>query len=66
MSTNDLTELSSEELRAREAELREELFNLRFQHGTRQLDNTSRLPQVKREIARVLTTLRARELAAEA
>jgi large subunit ribosomal protein L29 len=63
MSTEALRELSKDELSAREQELREELFNLRFQHATRQLDNTARIPQVKKEIARVLTVLRERELA---
>ena len=60
MSTEALRELSKDELSAREQELREELFNLRFQHATRQLDNTARIPQVKKEIARVLTVLRER------
>ncbi len=63
MSARELRELSSEELRAKEAELRQELFNLRFQHATRQLENTARIPQAKREMARVLTVLRERELA---
>ncbi|MBE0618432.1 MAG: 50S ribosomal protein L29 [Proteobacteria bacterium] len=63
MSAKELRELSSEELRAREAELRQELFNLRFQHATRQLENTARIPQAKREMARVLTMLRERQLA---
>jgi large subunit ribosomal protein L29 len=63
MSAKELRELSSEELRAKEAELRQELFNLRFQHATRQLENTARIPAAKREMARVLTVLRERELA---
>jgi len=63
MSVKELRELSSEELAAREAELRQELFNLRFQHATRQLENTARLSQARREMARVLTLLRERELA---
>ncbi len=63
MSAKELRELSSEELRAKESELRQELFNLRFQHATRQLENTARIPQAKREMARVLTVLRERELA---
>jgi large subunit ribosomal protein L29 len=46
------------------AETKEELFNLRFQHVTGQLDNYSRLPQLKREVARINTELRAREIAA--
>lgn len=60
MNTRELRELSGEELSARETELRQELFNLRFQHATRQLDNTARMPAVKREIARILTVLRER------
>jgi len=62
MSLDALRDLSGEELRTKEMELREELFNLRFQHATRQLENTARIPLVKREIARVLTVLREREL----
>jgi len=54
--------LSDEELRQRERELREELFNLRFQHSLGQLTNTARISQVKREIARIKTILREREL----
>ena len=46
------------------AETKQELFNLRFQHVTGQLDNYSRLPQLKREVARINTELRAREIAA--
>jgi len=42
---------------------KEELFNLRFQHVTGQLDNYARLPQLKREVARINTELRAREIA---
>lgn len=61
MNIKDLRERSVEELRAHELELRQELFNVRFQHATRQLENTARIPQVKREIARVLTVLRGRD-----
>jgi large subunit ribosomal protein L29 len=63
MNTEQMRELSAEELLAKEEGLREEMFNLRFQHATRQLENTARLPQVKREIARVLTVLSERKLA---
>ncbi|HSH68908.1 MAG: 50S ribosomal protein L29 [Deferrisomatales bacterium] len=63
MNTEQLRELSADELLAKEEGLREEEFNLRFQHATRQLENTARLPQVKREIARVRTLLRERDLA---
>ncbi|MBV9286126.1 MAG: 50S ribosomal protein L29 [Acidimicrobiia bacterium] len=53
-----------EELENRLAEAKQELFNLRFQHVTGQLDNYSRLPQLKREVARINTILREREIAA--
>ncbi len=62
MNTKELRELTAEELRAREGELRQELFNLRFQHATRQLENTARMAQARRDMARVLTVLREREL----
>ncbi|RLA80032.1 MAG: 50S ribosomal protein L29 [Deltaproteobacteria bacterium] len=63
MKAKELRELSDEELRQRERELREELFNLRFQHSLGQLGNTARISQVKREIARIKTILREREIA---
>ena len=46
------------------AETKEELFNLRFQHVTGQLDNSARLTEVRRDVARINTELRAREIAA--
>jgi large subunit ribosomal protein L29 len=46
------------------SEAKEELFNLRFQHATGQLDNYGRLGVVRREVARIATELRAREIAA--
>ena len=46
------------------AETKEELFNLRFQHVTGQLDNNARLTDVRRDVARINTELRAREIAA--
>ena len=45
-------------------EMKEELFNLRFQHVTGQLDNYARLKQVKKDVARLFTELRSREIAA--
>ena len=45
-------------------EARAELFNLRFQMATSQLDNTARVKQVKKDIARIQTEMRARELSA--
>lgn len=62
MKARELRTLSDEELRRKEKELREELFNLRFQHTIGQLTNTARISQVKREIARIKTILREREL----
>jgi len=66
MKARDLKELSLEELQQRSRELKEELFNLKFQHGTNQLENPMRLKQTKRDIARVLTVIRQRELAKKA
>ena len=63
----DLVGLTDTDLLTELAETKEELFNLRFQNVTGQLDNPSRIKQVKKQIARVLTELRAREIeAAEA
>ncbi|MBM4339689.1 MAG: 50S ribosomal protein L29 [Deltaproteobacteria bacterium] len=58
MKTKELRLLSEGELIHKEKELHEELFNLRFQHATGQLENTTRIPQVKRDIARVKTILK--------
>ncbi len=55
-------ELDTGELETRLAETKAELFNLRFQHVTGQLDNYSRLGQLRREVARIHTLLRAREI----
>jgi len=60
----EIRELSDEELLARLGETKQELFNLRFQNVTGQLDNSSRLTVVKRDVARILTVLREREIAA--
>ena len=59
-----LTDLGDTDLIERLDEAKEELFNLRFQFATGQLDNPARLRQVRRDVARVLTELRAREIAA--
>jgi large subunit ribosomal protein L29 len=58
MKAKDLRLLSAGELVEKERELNEELFNLRFQQATGQLENLMRIPQVKRDIARVKTMLR--------
>ncbi|MER3395392.1 MAG: 50S ribosomal protein L29 [Acidimicrobiia bacterium] len=57
-----LREASTDELHERAEELRSELFNLRFQKATGRLDNYKRLREIKRELARVLTVIREREL----
>ncbi|MEX0592329.1 MAG: 50S ribosomal protein L29 [Nitriliruptoraceae bacterium] len=64
MNATELRELPDDELRQQFAEGKEELFNLRFQIVTGQLDNPRRIAEVKREIARVLTVMREREIAA--
>ncbi len=62
MKAKELRLLSEGELLEKERELREELFNLRFQHATGQLENTMRIPQVKRDIARIKTILREKSI----
>lgn len=62
VSAGELRELSGEELVDRLRESKMELFNLRFQMATGQLNNNRRLRTVRREIARVYTVLREREL----
>jgi len=57
MRARELRELSIDELSHKERDLKEELFNLRFQRATGQLENLMRLTQVKRDIARVKTVL---------
>lgn len=65
MKAAEIRELSAEDLRVKLKEAKAELFNLRFQMATSQLDNTARVNTVKKDIARVLTEQRAREIAAE-
>jgi large subunit ribosomal protein L29 len=60
--TSELRELHDEELQTRLRESKEELFNLRFQMATGQLDNNRRLRVVRHDIARIYTILREREL----
>jgi large subunit ribosomal protein L29 len=57
-------ELSDDALERRIVEVKEEMFNLRFQHATGQLDNSARLGEVRRDAARLLTIQREREIAA--
>ena len=60
----ELKELDVSELEARLGETKQELFNLRFQHVTGQLDNTSKLGDLRKRVARINTLLREREIAA--
>ncbi|MBX5475842.1 MAG: 50S ribosomal protein L29 [Clostridia bacterium] len=62
MKARDIAELTDEELARKVLDLKAELFNLRFQKATGQLDNPMRLREVRRDIARVLTIQRQREL----
>lgn len=62
VAASELRELSAEELVLRLRESKEELFNLRFQMATGQLDNNSRLRKVRKDIARIYTIMREREL----
>ena len=65
MKYKDIQELTDEELAKKVEEGRAELFNLRFQMATSPLDNTARVKNVKKDIARLLTEQRARQIAAE-
>ncbi len=63
MKAKEMQNLSVPELQKMLSELKEELRNLRFQHAINQLENPQRLKDVRRDIARVMTTLRGLELA---
>lgn len=65
MKANEIRELTADELNAKLASLKKDLFNLRLQHATNQLDNTNKIAEVKRDIARVNTVLRELQLAAK-
>ncbi len=61
MKAKDLKELTKEELAKRRGDLKEELFNLRFQHSTGQLENTARMNTLKKDVARIETVLSEKE-----
>ena len=63
MKASKIREMSAPELEAKIAELKKDLFNLRLQQATNQLDNTNKMSEVKRDIARVNTVLRELQLA---
>jgi large subunit ribosomal protein L29 len=60
-----MRDLSPDEIHARAAELREELFNLRFRNSMKQLDNPLKIRESRRELARLMTVLREKEQAAK-
>jgi large subunit ribosomal protein L29 len=64
VKASELRDLTADQLATRLAEAKEELFNLRFQMATGQLDNTARLGEVRREVARIASVLREQELEA--
>jgi large subunit ribosomal protein L29 len=61
MKANEIKDMSVAELNEKLAELKQELFNLRFQHAVNQLENPMRMKAVKRDIARVKTFIRKQE-----
>ena len=63
MKANEIRELSPAELNEKLASLKAELFNLRFQHAVNQLDNPMRMKDVKKDIARLKSVIREKELA---
>jgi large subunit ribosomal protein L29 len=62
MNASELRELDADELTTKLAEAKAELFNLRFQLATNQLDNTARLSEVRKEVARIATVIREFEI----
>ena len=66
MKATDIRKMSTAELEKKLAELKKDLFTLRMQHATNQLDNPLQIAVVKKEIARVKTILREKELRPEA
>ncbi|MCF7919734.1 MAG: 50S ribosomal protein L29 [Candidatus Cloacimonetes bacterium] len=65
MKTQELRDLTVEELHQKLEDFREELFNLRFQKATNRLDNTNRIGEVKKSIARIMTLLNEEQAKAE-
>ena len=62
MKANEIRNMSVEDLNAKLLELKKDLFNLRMQHATNHLDNPTKLSAVRRDIARVKTVIREKEL----
>ena len=66
MKAKEIRDLSNDELQKKVADLKVELFNLRFSHATGQLNNPMQMVKCKKDIARIKTVLRERELKAKA
>lgn len=66
MKANELRKSSTDELKNKLKELKSELFNLRFQNAVNQLENPMRIRTVKKDIARIMTVIRERELQKDA
>ena len=62
MKASEINNMTADELNSKLAELKQELFNLRFQHAVNQLENPMRLKAVKKDIARVKTVIRKQDL----
>ncbi|WP_027371015.1 50S ribosomal protein L29 [Desulfovermiculus halophilus] len=62
MRAREMRDMTEKELHKKLAEYNQEKFKLRFQHATGQLENTQRIPTVKKNIARILTILRQKEM----
>jgi len=62
MKAGEIRDMSREETRRKNIDMEEEMFNLRFQHGIGQLENPQRMKQLRRDIAKVKTILREKEL----
>ena len=65
MKSSDIRELSTKELEMKLAEIKQELLNLRFSHATGSLNNPKQITLLKKDIARILTVLKQRELEAK-
>jgi large subunit ribosomal protein L29 len=62
MKIKEIRELSLEELKSKLGDLKSELFNLRFQHATNQLDNPMKIVETKKSIAKVMTVIKEKEM----
>ena len=65
MKANEIRDLATNEIELKVKSLKEELFNLRFQLATGQLENTARIREVRKAIARMKTVIREREISAQ-